>query len=158
VGVGGRRTCMDTVSRSEGQWPCRGQEGEGISNQMHAIGAPEAKIRQQAVNLKSSLPEAWFHAGILQESLDGSVGPKAKACANSENWHCQPVLLRRFPLALTPLTLILAGPDWVILGLLQQRDDLSLLTSSHSPLLWTNVSPSYLFCRDSQQVIWWGWL
>ena len=102
--------------------------------------------------------EEFFARGLiprwhLAESLDGSVGPKAKACANSENWHCQPVLLRRFPLALTPLTLILAGPDWVILGLLQQRDDLSLLTSSHSPLLWTNVSPSYLFCRDSQQVI-----
>lgn len=108
----------------------RGQGEKELSNQMHAIGGPAAKNAAAGSELEKFFARAWFHAGVLQERLDSSVGPKAKACANSKNWHCQPVL-RMLPLALT-----LWHWYWRVqtglVRILQQRDGLSLLTSSHS--------------------------
>ena len=138
---------MDAVSRSEGQWHCQGQEGEGTLQ-------PDAchwRTSSENAAAGSELEEFFARGLIPRWRLAGVLGrlywTQGQGMCQQQELTLPTSLAVKVPLGFDPLTLVLAGPDWVSLGLLQQRDGLSLLTSSHSPLLWTNVSPSYLFCR-----------
>lgn len=95
---------------------------------------------------------AWFYSGISQKSREWYVGFKAKTHADSKNWCCQQFLLPRFWPWLWPLWhWYWLGQTWLTVGSSWQRVALSIPTSSHSALLWANVFPICLFCRDSQQ-------
>lgn len=90
VGVGGRRTSMDAVSRSErseGQWHCQGQGGEGTLQPDACHWRTSSKNAAAGSELEEffarGLIPRWRLAGAL---FDSSIDPRPRhTCANSKN-------------------------------------------------------------------------
>lgn len=123
-----------------------GQEGEGTSQ-------PDAchwewlqqQMLQQAVELEEFFARGLIPRWRLAGALDSSIGPKAKARANSKNWHCQPVLLRMFPLALTLwhwYWRVQTGLVWA-----SSKEMAFLFWLVHTLFALTNVSPPTFSAR-----------